>query len=475
VRLVLKGVPLLCVIFLSVLSFWLFALPLRAMFSHVPMNYNEGWNALHAARFMAGGPLYPPVSNDIFINYPPLSFYLVGGLGRLMGDYIFAGRLVSLISMVVVAVNIHLIARTLGVNRLLSVMAGLVFLLFIQIYMSDYIAANDPQWLAHAFQTTALLVFLRRIDDLRPGTLVGVALLLLAGGLVKQSLVIAPLSISLWIALFDRRNLTRWILICAALVVLAIALALAAYGRPFVDQVLANQRTYGTDILIYVWNNLTLSFLPFLIFSAMALTTNWAAPRIRLLAIYLALSLVFGVILMSAVGVIYSALFDLVIAMSILSAAFCQWLVQRLDSSKEALKGRAAASAIFALPILAVLPHAFDHYDSLALDLDRQGQWEETIATLASADGPIACETLALCYWAGKQSQIDYFNFGQYAILHPEAASAFTARLDTHGFTMIQQETPLGSSRFNVDMNDTVSRNYGPLQTEPTALLTPIR
>jgi len=61
--------------------------PLLMIPLHVPLNYNEGWNAYFAARAVgvAAGPLYP-ADGLAFNNYPPLSFYAVGALGDATGS-----------------------------------------------------------------------------------------------------------------------------------------------------------------------------------------------------------------------------------------------------------------------------------------------------------------------------------------------------------------------------------------------------
>src|ERR1700712_5311980 len=71
-------------------------------------NYNEGWNALYIDRVNSGGALYPGPDELLLNNYPPLSFVIVAGLARLVGDAMTAGRLVSAASFVIVAVMIGL-------------------------------------------------------------------------------------------------------------------------------------------------------------------------------------------------------------------------------------------------------------------------------------------------------------------------------------------------------------------------------
>jgi hypothetical protein len=86
---------------------------------HLPFRssamYNKGWNAVHAARAMSGQPLYPSNESFMFNNYPPLSFYIVGLAGRPMGeDAIMAGRIISLLAILVVAANVAWTVRNLG-------------------------------------------------------------------------------------------------------------------------------------------------------------------------------------------------------------------------------------------------------------------------------------------------------------------------------------------------------------------------
>src|ERR1700685_253844 len=80
--------------------------PLATLARYIPLDPNEGWNAFFAQIAMRGGEMYPgPAGSPILDNYPPLSFYIVGLVGRVVGDNIFAGRAVSLISMLIVAAN----------------------------------------------------------------------------------------------------------------------------------------------------------------------------------------------------------------------------------------------------------------------------------------------------------------------------------------------------------------------------------
>src|ERR1700679_2037626 len=73
--------------------------PLLTLRRFIPLDPNEGWNAYFTQIALSGGNLYPGGASLITNNYPPLSFYVVGIVGLLTGDNIFAGRMVALLSM----------------------------------------------------------------------------------------------------------------------------------------------------------------------------------------------------------------------------------------------------------------------------------------------------------------------------------------------------------------------------------------
>ncbi|HVY52538.1 MAG TPA: hypothetical protein VHA07_13380, partial [Devosia sp.] len=122
--------PWLIALALAILLAATLRLPLEAMFVRYPLNYNEGWNAIHTLRLRSGGPLYPAVSEGTFINYPPLSFYVVAALHPLFGDDIFAGRAVALAAELAVSLNVALAARALRTGWTVAMLTALTFLAF---------------------------------------------------------------------------------------------------------------------------------------------------------------------------------------------------------------------------------------------------------------------------------------------------------------------------------------------------------
>ena len=96
---------------LFVIAAWSFAWPVYRAFLNVEIQNNEGWNAYFADAAIGKVPLYPSPGQFITNNYPPLSFYIVGLVGRLVGDPVLAGRLLSLVAVIAIATAIVLTGR----------------------------------------------------------------------------------------------------------------------------------------------------------------------------------------------------------------------------------------------------------------------------------------------------------------------------------------------------------------------------
>src|SRR5262249_26223020 len=99
---------------LALLALYFLVWPVwRAQFP-IEIADNEGFNAYHADGGVGGGPLYPSPGGLIVNNYPPLSFYALGWLGKVFGDPLYAGRVLSLVSTVGLGSLIARIVLQLG-------------------------------------------------------------------------------------------------------------------------------------------------------------------------------------------------------------------------------------------------------------------------------------------------------------------------------------------------------------------------
>jgi hypothetical protein len=168
--------------------------PLIRSFWDFEIDFNEGWNGYFQLRAMAGQPLYSGYSPFFANNYPPLSFYLVGAIGRVIGDPILAGRLVSLAALGAIAWASGSIVRSAGGGKWERLLAIATCLLLFAAFATDYLGMNDPQLLAQACATAALAVYLGG----RPSTgrIALTALLVAVSVMAKHNLILIPLLIT---------------------------------------------------------------------------------------------------------------------------------------------------------------------------------------------------------------------------------------------------------------------------------------
>ena len=112
---------------------------------------NEGWNAYHADSAMRGSGLYPPPDGLVANNYPPLSYFLIGWLGRLFGDPLYVGRALSLIATCAIGLFAGLAVRRLGGSRAAALLGGFWFVATMAILriLCRHERAADPRSCHH--------------------------------------------------------------------------------------------------------------------------------------------------------------------------------------------------------------------------------------------------------------------------------------------------------------------------------------
>ena len=361
---------------------------------HVPLDPNEGWNAYHAMAAMNGQDLYP---HTLMVNnYPPLSFYVIGLLGKPLGDYIIAGRLVSLVSFLTIAMGLAVLIRQIGGTVLDGIFAALLFAAALSI-TSNYLGMNDPQLLGHALQIQALLLLWRERPALWPA-----ALLLTAGLFVKQNLFVLPLAALVWLALRDR----------------TLAIRFSLYGLGFgLAGLLAGAALLHVNILTEIaaprlWSiaNLQTATLQYLSWAALPLLltawTGWRLrhdPWMRFCALYAAVALAAGIGFSAGDGVDANIFFDLDIAMA---------LGVGVALSRIPVPWRGPLAFFYALPLALFLARNF-HDGNFAYTEGFQKQAPLDSAFIAVRSGPALCEMLSLCYWADKPAEADLFNLSE--------------------------------------------------------------
>lgn len=444
----------------------LMAAPVHRILLHVPGDSNEGWNAYHSVLALSGGVLYPPMDSLLSTNYPPLSFYIVGLVGRWIGDDIVAGRLISLVSLLCVALNVFRLTRLLGSGGFFAAFSAALFLLYIAINASAYVAMDDPQWLGHALITYGAVKFFDARSCSRPlaGILVS-SLACVAGVLVKQNLIVLPLALFVWSALYDRRLLLPWTAVSLLAGLGAMVLGSAVYGTTMLQGIFLHQRVMSLRILEVNVSRFIMPLTPLAVYAVLL----WAAARRERTSgfalIYAGIAGGLGLFFLTGHGCDVNIVFDLIIALCI-----CAGLAGARAASTVASGHRPWVPAAIALAIVSVwLPSFTEAFEESAQSLREDGSqrdYDDLIAQIAASKGPVACEMLSLCYWAGRDFDIDAHNYLQKIRKGKVDPTLLRRRLDEGYYVYIQASPPGGrtgfptATMFGEDLSRDVEQHY---------------
>ena len=331
---------------------------------------------------------------------------MVGGLGTLLGDHIVAGRIMNLLAQVATGAAIYVLVARLASGGRWAASAALLFGAFATTLLRRYLGINDPQWLGHAAMVWALVALVppRPDAELRATRVIAAAALMLAGGLIKHNLVAIPIAATAWLWFADRRAFAIWIVAGGMLAAAACGLLFAAWGSSIFVDVLAPARGYSLARMAAKGGPLLLALLPAAIACRPLLTAWHHDIRLALPLLLMAVAIPIGVVQRAGSGVDVNAFFEAIIAVAIAVPVAC---------ALRPIKARAWL-AVTLLPVLCLVPVAMAK--SLRELTGRDAavrRWQPFIAAIAAARGPVACDDQAVCYWAGRQSGLDFFSVKQ--------------------------------------------------------------
>jgi uncharacterized membrane protein len=404
--------------------------PLSQLFRLIPRNYNEGWNAFWAEAATHGNPLYVAPDSPIANNYPPLSFHLVGLIGRAIGDNVIAGRLVSLASFVVILGAAYLFLRETGSARRIALAGAVILCVTFAFFGQTYVAVNDPQMLAHAFMLAGLSV-LFGFNFSRSAVIAG-AVLVLLGGFTKHLLIPLPIALTLWIAMYRREHLLAWLACFAIGLPLGFWWISSAYP-PFIAELLS-QRAYSAHQSVSSAIHALVRFLPLIALGACSLRLGQRlTPRVALVLMYAVLSLGVGALAAGGEGVTRNAYFDLLIAVTLLAAFGLESMLETARSRVVAVMG----VGVLAFAVTTVPETVRDLRELDALERDTRA----TVAMIQQlGQGHAACETLSLCYWARDPFTLDFFNYGRKLRTGSASLDVCEKALQSGAFPVLQLE-----------------------------------
>lgn len=366
--------------------------------------YNEGWNAYHAAAAFTGGTLYYPPGALVANNYPPLSFYLAGWVGSLVGDALLGGRYVAFLSYLVTVAATYLAARGLAADRLSAAFGAVTTGAALLLAGNYYAGMSDPQMLAHALGMSGLAVFVSPRLGRWPAGLLGGALIA-SSCFVKHMVVGLPFCLFVSCVLFRRDMVVP--LVAGALIVIGLLgtwIALS-FGSLFFQQFLS-PRVYSLSGMVVLFTRLAQPWVMMMAAALFLLLSFRPAFPSFFAASYTLVGFALALFFLGGEGVNENAVFEGIIAGGLAFAL----LLSRVPA--------AMALATVAIVLFQLMLPFSQQLERRHLSLSRTLEVERSLVAETAGDvdfirahpGPALCEGLSLCFWAGKPILVDPFN-----------------------------------------------------------------
>ena len=429
------------IVLLAVLAAYFMVWPIWRIGFPIEISQNEGWNAYHADAAMGAAPLYPSTDTLIVNNYPPLSFYVVGGLAQVFGDALYVGRMLSLLAVAALGGLIAAAIRQLGGGGAGAAVGGLWFVAVMARSFARFVGMNDPQLVAHVLMMSALVWFLAR-EAHRKSTVPPV-LAMVAAGFYKHNVVAVPFTALLWLAIKDWRSAVLPIAIGAGAAALGLVICMAAYGDVFLANLLT-ARPYRAMRAINGLGRLQW-ILPALVFWGIWVATDWNNRAARFTTLFVVVAFAVYLLQWSGETIRDNAQFDLVIATAIgLGLAF-----DRAGATAFGRRHGEAAARVGIILVVAVrLVATLRIEPALALfDPDYRAQYfanaqvvREEAARIAKIPGPVACDYKVVCRLAGKPFSYDDFRAEMLVATGASGGLDEQGLMRAHGLTYVHND-----------------------------------
>jgi hypothetical protein len=432
---------------LSLTAAWFLAWPIwRAQFL-IEIWPTEAWNGYFQDAAAGGLPLYPAADGLVGNNYPPLSFYAIGFLGKALGiDNLFVGRAVSVIALLAIAIEIFLCIRVLVGGRAGAAVGALWYLAVMARHQTIYVGANDPQLAGEAIMGAGLVWFLLCCRAGRSP--VPALLLMVVAGFWKHNMIAIPATAIAWLFISESRYAVRATIISAAACVIGIAVCVVVFGSDFLPNLLAN-RQHALSNLVGNIGHLQWPALALLIWGGWAFDDR-ASSAAKFTTLHVGFGLAACILQWFGHGVARNAQFDLFLALGIgVGAAFTRiettWLAKRIGA-------RRSRDAMIAVLLIRLIASDRQETALLILSSDfrsaihaNQRNVLNEAAQVAAMPGDVACGNKVVCRLARKPFVADEFKLEELVLTGNATEADVASMLDARHVSPFANAIPSGA------------------------------
>jgi hypothetical protein len=442
------GLMSLSVLFLLFIFIW------RIQFKY-SIDYNEGWNAYYCNAAVSGEPIYDNKTEWTGVNYPPVSFYLVGFVGRIMGDQLLAGRCISVLSLLLIVIGTGCLVRKLKGDVFDAIFASVFCLGLFVADAPHYMGMDDPQLLANVIILGGLMLYLQN-----PSRLLLIAMLCSVGIFVKHTVIALPVAITIDLFFRSRKDFLKWT-VYLLLVLAGLTLIIqVSTGGEFLQQLSADRR-YSMEKLVYWLIRLGKWILIPLLVASPWLFHSLKRDVYRIIPVYLITSLFIGIVFSGGIGTDVNMFFDLFIILSVAAGLLFSYFRSTLQNIN--FKPHLVSfllSVVLSVSLFSGFLQQCKNLETCFQSPLKEKAFLKDSNFLRSRSGPVLCENILLCYSAGKIFEYDPFFAREKLLLGEQDEGELLNLLEKGYFKTVQLDHKL-PERYFKNMNYTTVKENG--------------